>query len=363
MKTTAKRLLTFFTLIMAVSWLWSCQELYHPELEADRQYLVVEGAITTDPGPHVIKLGYASIYGGPRHRRPVKEASLYLTNSQGESFHLRGPELHGQYGNYLTPYGFRGEVGETYVLHIETTDGTKYESDPQTIRDFVKPVQLEAVIGRDIQYFLSQVSDRVFQREIDGTHFYIETGTGNPDQTKFRFNTRLYLQYTYSEGIAFPVMYYCWENREITNMLKREVSHPETIRLRTAFIPRYGHQMHHFNFPKREYDSNRVITLEVFALNDEAYEFYLEKHNQLHDTGKIFDPIAAQIPGNIRAVNREGEQVFGFFEASSVHTEAYRVIINFVEGTVKMLPQDAGTDIPVSGCYREEHPPFWAGGM
>ncbi len=334
----------------------ACQELYDPKLEIDKKYLVVQGLLPDD-GPGQVILSYASVFGQARHRTPVFGAIVHIETGQGEMVLLDGWAD----GYYYTPYSFRGEVGETYILHVETPDGFSYRSRPQTIEPPIEIASVDAATGTDYQYFHSHVSDRVFQREIEGTHVYIEPANSPLQSIQYRFISNLYLQYTISTGggMAPPIIDYCWQNREITNLVRRDVSHEETNRLRTAFIPRYGHQMHHFNFPQRDYESHRMVILRLFSLNKDSYAYYMARHTQLSDAGKIFDPIAAQIPGNMYCVNDEDQLVFGLFEASAVTEKAFRTYINFGTNEAMVLPLDITESIPVQGCLREEMPPFW----
>lgn len=335
----------------------ACQELYDPQLEIDKQYLVVQGLLTTD-APGMVILSTASVFGHTRHRTSVWDATVHIETGQGEMIRLTG--FH-QDGIYYTPYDFKGEVGETYVLHVETRDGFIYQSKPQTIQPPIQVASMDAATGKDYQYFPSSVSDRLFQREIEGTHVYIEPEMTVGNGLKYRFTTNLYLQYTISVdgGMGPPAIDYCWEKREVTNLVRRDVSHEETSRLRTAFIPRYGHQMHHFNFPRLDYQSHRMAVLRLFSLNSDSYAYYSARYKQLSDAGKIFDPIAAQIPGNMYCVNDENQLVFGLFETSSVQQETFRLIVNYATGEATILPRYLDDPIPVQGCLREETPPFW----
>jgi hypothetical protein len=46
---------------------------------------------------------------------------------------------------------------------------------------------------------------------------------------------------------------------------------------------------------------------------------------QLKSEGKLFDPIAVQIVGNIKCTSNPGNKVFGFFEASSLTSSAFSI--------------------------------------
>jgi len=343
--------------LLTILGLGSCQEIYEPELHVDKNHLVVEGLITDQPGPHTIYLGYTGIYGEARHRRPASGATVSITNSGGEQTMLT--EYWG--GGYFTPVGFRAEIGESYVLHINLPNGEEYRSTPQEVMPHVRLNNIEARKGSDFQYFESGVSDRLYQREFTGKHVFVETEQQKNTPPLFRFNTRLLIQYAFSSngGQEPPPMNYCWEYRDITNLIRRDVSRPESNRILTAFLPRSPDHMQFYNFPPRSYMSPRVIIMDLYALNRESHQYYLNKYNQLSDEGHIFDPIAAQLPSNIECISNPEIQAFGLFEASSVIRRGFRIIMNYRENDADIYPWTYTDHIPTNGCLVEERPPFW----
>ncbi len=349
-----------FAVLLILSGLAGCQEIYEPELEVTREHLVVEGVITDQSGPHAVYLSYTGKYGEARHRRPANRATVVISDSDG-----RETPLHEHWnGQYLTPQGFSAEVGKSYTLHIMLSNGEEYRSSPQKVKPPVRLSNVEAEVGSDFQYFESGVSDRLYQREFIGKHVYVETETEKGKPSLFRFNTRLLLQYTASVDLGPinpPAIEYCWEYRDVTNLVGRDISRPESNRIRTAFIPRQPEYMQYYNFPSRRYATPRVVVMELFALNPESHLFYREKYNQLSDEGHIFDPIAAQLPSNIECVSDPDNQAFGLFEASSVSKRGFRVIMNYREGSADILPWMEVENISDQGCLLEEKPPFWIG--
>lgn len=181
---------------------------------------------------------------------------------------------------------------------------------------------------------------------------------------RFRFRTNLLLQYTSSVdlGSAPPLIEYCWQYREITNLVRRDVSRPESNRIQTAFIPRHAEYMQFYNFPVRQYASPRVVIMDVYSLNEESHHFYQKKYEQLSNEGHIFDPIAAQLPSNIECISNPELQAIGLFEASFLTRLGFRIIMNYGENVAEIITWEELEDIPRQGCLQEEKPPFWIGG-
>jgi Domain of unknown function (DUF4249) len=106
--------------------------------------------------------------------------------------------------------------------------------------------------------------------------------------------------------------------------------------------------------------SARIIYLNQYTLNNETYLYYSNIDKMLRSEGKLFDPIASQINGNIKCLTKPENKVFGFFEASSVSHTRYKVdfrnLINAQPSTTKipyLLPPEP------NGVWENKIPPFW----
>lgn len=59
----------------------------------------------------------------------VLGAKLTITDNENHTFKLTEPKA----GYYVTPVNFTPKVGNSYKLHITTKDGSKYESNEETL--------------------------------------------------------------------------------------------------------------------------------------------------------------------------------------------------------------------------------------
>jgi hypothetical protein len=81
---------------------------------------------------------------------------------------------------------------------------------------------------------------------------------------------------------------------------------------------------------------------------------------QLLSEGKMFDPIATQLVGNIKCVTDPNKKTFGFFETSAVSHISCRVDFRNLNNE-----QPSITRIPLkmpsapTGCYINKVPDFW----
>jgi Domain of unknown function (DUF4249) len=90
--------------------------------------LVVDGLITDEPGPYMVKLSLSSKADGfLQFRKPIVAKRVTISDNAGSAEDLTLIEA----GIYQTnPNGIRGEVGREYSLRVETLDGKVYESIP-----------------------------------------------------------------------------------------------------------------------------------------------------------------------------------------------------------------------------------------
>jgi hypothetical protein len=105
---------------------------------------------------------------------------------------------------------------------------------------------------------------------------------------------------------------------------------------------------------------HRILYLNQFSLNNETYLYYKSMNNQLRSEGKLFDPIAVQLTGNINCTTDPNRKPFGFFEASTVSRTSYIIGFRNVRDN-----EYAITKIPYvlppqpDGCIINKMPPFW----
>ena len=102
--------------------------------------LVVDGAITNEPGPYKIIITESSPINNYEHK-PVEYCTVTISDDEGQSEILNEIEP----GVYLTDKdGIQGKVGNSYQLSIETLDGNEYISDFQEMQEPVEIKDIQA---------------------------------------------------------------------------------------------------------------------------------------------------------------------------------------------------------------------------
>ena len=343
----------------------SCRDIYEPELDVQDRYMVVEGLITDEEGPHRVRLSKTNIFGETSHPEPVVDATVQITSSAHDTILLAEKEP----GAYFTPDAFKGLPGETYRLHIEKTDGTMYRSEPQELRAPVETDTIFGEYGNHLFFYESQVSGDLIQDEVDGVNMFMDVTREDEQVPLFRFSTVMLLQYTVQVSQMPPTYNFCWRKRSITDFLDKDIGTATgssvSNRNQFAFFPLNAPAMRYLGFPISDNDTSfvsyihpRILINSIYTLNEDAYAFHQARNQQLGDDGNFFDPIDPQLPGNVFNVQEGKDDVIGFFEASSLN----RVTINvrpFSDGRIEVDYHDCMHEVPSHGCMFMDQPDWW----
>jgi len=126
--------------------IWGCTERIDVQLDSTYSRLVVDGAISTDAGPHRIALTSTASYFYNEPALRVVNATLSLTD--GTSIFPMHETVPGQSGMYETDSGFSGAVGKNYVLNIglsEAIGGASEYSASCSLKDVTRIDSIRAV--------------------------------------------------------------------------------------------------------------------------------------------------------------------------------------------------------------------------
>ncbi len=277
----------------------SCIDELAVPIEEGLEILVVEGYISTQPGPHRLRLSrsakYGNIFAGTI--RPVQEALVTISDDLGNRIELR----EGFSGFYFTPDLFQARVGLSYTLHIET-EKSEYISTPQKVLPGV------AIDSIQIEYAKRPLeSDVVFDHGVDVyVTFRDPVGIGNYYLWR---NQGTYKVFTYPPpGVHCCAICYVDENDAdpLPQPWSDGAQDGDQITRRVAFIRDDG----------ARYDEKYELKLSQLSINQEAYTFFELIAEQISISGSIFDPPPAPVRGNIIDLNNPEAQTVGFFVAA-----------------------------------------------
>ncbi|MFC3879017.1 DUF4249 domain-containing protein [Algoriphagus namhaensis] len=311
-----------FWLVMLI--FCGCIDPYVVEVPAGPQYLTVEGLITTQNGPHQIRLTRGDTYGSIFEGliRPVRSATVIIRDDLGEVTFLE--ENLDNRGSYLTPVNFRAEVGRSYTLQIQLIEGEVYTSLPEKVlptppikklsyQSVTVPVEGELNPASGVQLIVD-IDDPA---EEDNFYFW------RNGPATYVLETRPDLYFTPPPGRApapKDCCFICYQT-EVTGNQSIFIAQDDNFnglstQIPVAFIPDNG---------RRFVDTYRV-DLRQINVSREAYRFLRLVKQQSEISGSVFDPPPANIRGNMISLDNPDEVVLGYFMAGGEVKE--RIYIN-----------------------------------
>lgn len=317
-----------FILVLFV--LSSCIDPYQADLDEGKQLLTVEGLVTSLPGRQMIRLTRSDTYGSVFEGliRPVSNATVIIRDNLGKVTFLEESTVEDEKGTYYTQGDFSVEVGKSYTLQIQTSDGTVYTSLPEKVESVPEinslvprtvriPVEGELTDRSGVQ-LVAEISDPAEQNNFyywkNGPSVYVlktrpdlytprpsDTNPSREPQPKDCCITCYQSEYLTGAGV------YVAQDDNFNGL---------TTQIPVAFI---------------EDDGLRFITtyridLRQISISQDAYRFLRLVKQQVEVSGSVFDPPPASIKGNMINLDNPEETVLGYFIAGAETVR--RVYIN-----------------------------------
>jgi hypothetical protein len=308
--------------MVAVFVLCTCIDPYTPKLKGYNSLLVIDGLITDANTSYTVRLS-RTIQNQNISPTLVADANMYITDDAGNTANLNN--IGG--GIYKTDsLGFTGYVGRTYTLHITTSEGDEYVSDP---------CPMQSVPDIDSIYFAKdqELVNNATQSE-EGISIYLDSKAGNnqyyrwafeetwkfkvPDPKKFNFNMA-----DSSITSVSDIKEYCWKS-----------SKSDEILIYSNYSGQAGAvKKEPINFIASDQSDRLLIEYSIlvkqYSVSQNEYEFW-DNLNQVNESGgDIFASQPFSVISNIHNINNPGEQVLGYFQVSAVKQK--RIFIPFSE--------------------------------
>jgi hypothetical protein len=367
----------------------SCSKVYDPHVNAAQKVLAVDGMVTDKTEAYHIILSYPVPFNSSEKGTPVNGASMYVTDDLGNSFKFK-ERINGDYVS--DSLQFTGQNGHSYQLHIATADGAEYESDQQKIFPAVTPDNVYAEF--DNQEILDPSTG--LKTNTHGADILIDISNQSDTIPRFRISSNLVMQYYYYETLPIDIHtrfifeFYCWQT--INANANIDLTGGE-YSVNSASVKKFPACFLDDNFyvwaiiydclvnmadttgsaiedGYQSYDiKHRILYLNTYTLNSETYLYYKSLDEQMQSEGKLFDPVASQLTGNIKCITDPEKKAIGFFEASAVSHLAYivdfRNLNNSQPSVIKtpyvLPPVPYGCQINRLGIGSVHHniPSFW----
>jgi hypothetical protein len=297
---------------------------------AAKSFFVIEASMSDQVGSHKIKLYLSSDKIIGAYFTPVTKAKVYIIDEKGvrEDF----TELTATKGTYLSSDKFTGRVGGTYTLTIETADGKKYQSVPETM----KPVpEIESVITR------FEVLDNYAKGDPrrGGFNIYVDfqdpATIGDNYQWYWKHYQRAFICETCVGGSydffrntcvtprvpTDQVLNYrcdgdCWDIAIATDLNLFSDTYLNGQRVtgkQVARVPYDGISPYYLQFEQR-------------GITKDAYNYYQGLSVQTQNNGTLFDvPSETRFSYNVRSLTNPDEKILGIFDVYSVRKKIFYI--------------------------------------
>ncbi|MBX2961625.1 MAG: DUF4249 domain-containing protein [Cyclobacteriaceae bacterium] len=358
-----------YRVVLIILIIGSCVDPFKvPDLERAPK-LVVDGLITTDPGPHKVKLT-SSFSLNELQGYPVTGAAISILDDLGNVVFLN--DIGG--GEYqVTPVSWQAQLGRSYRLRIVLADGRQYESVEQLI------YEAGSIDSLYFAYARNAINAGDLANEKDAFLTYANTSGSAELPNLFRWRWRgTYEIFTRPEltQAAIPgcclvpaplpcsgfntdlvpvnpcTCCTCWVTEFSRQALVSENEYTNASQFKgveIAKIPVDG-----LRFYNKYY-----IEVEQLSLDESSYTFWKLVNAQQSGATNIFQPNVIRMRGNVRNVTDSQELVLGVVSFASVTRASMFIYQDDIEGNKPSLP------IIVADCrdYNEtsttEPPPFW----
>lgn len=312
-------------LLLALLILSSCVEEFWPEInQNDEKILVVDGMITNQTGPYLVKLSTTASIDSSIFV-PVSGFELIIRDDQGNYDRLTEISP----GSYFTSEnGIQGIVGHNYKLEIHDPNGLYYETRFETL---LPPTGIKRLYG-DIE--TKETAEGNHNKA--GYQFYVDTDESVLDSTYLLWK----LEHTYEYHSDFSADYIleagkwelrmlhineaafyktCWMTEKIP-----EIFTYSTNNLTSASINQFP--LNYVSTDTRELSVRYSLLAKQYTIGVNAYKFWNNVQYLNANQGSLYTRQPNQIRGNIYNPDKPDELVLGYFMAASVSEK--RIFVN-----------------------------------
>lgn len=322
------RIYIYFT-FLALS-IWTCVEPFEPEVGTYDSTLVVDGIFNDGEEPSRIFLSSSFAYS-ENENIPIQGAQVVIEEEQGGRTIL----VESTPGVYQTdPSTFKGEVGKSYRLLVNTPDGNAFESSWEQMK--------ASPAIEDLHYAIEErAPDDPNLQPVPGAQIYLSTKDTENNTRYYRWEFEETYQYSLPHPPAIRATFgdppgrgndevqyiplsewegaVCWKTE-----YSQQILIATTENLSQDFVKDFP--VYFVSNKTTRLSKRYSMLIKQYAISQSYYK-YLEKVEAINETtGSLFDPIPNELFGNIRSVNGKEIPVLGYFGVAGI--AATRIFIN-----------------------------------
>lgn len=313
--------------------------------------LVVDGSITDQNGPYVVRISNTKLLIGHSRPEPVVGALVMIEEEDGVSATLFETEP----GLYQTNDGdILGQVGKRYRLSVRLSEGIEYQSPWERMLPTPEVDKIE--VG------FRQKSGK------SGAELYLSTEDPTGEISFFRWE--VIETWKYKVPYASRLIYgqsqlkslddfheTCWLNQNSTAVMLATVSD----QTKNAVV---HHPLVFVSGDSARLNVRYSALIRQYAISGEEYAFWKGLKSTNEDVGGLFDKQPFQVVSNVKRIGDEDATIFGYFRVNSIKEK--RIYLNREDFPEDFLPQKTLSDCPLfdlSTATTETHNLFLDNGI
>ena len=341
------RKIILFAFLIAVAFS-GCIEEVPIDITNSQQFLVIDGSISNNNGPHEVKISNSGTFENDNFGfpEPVSGAMVTLFADNGDVVNFTEMEP----GAYRI-FNYQGVVGATYHIQVQMDEAT-YSSMPEKL---LEPVEaLSITYKQDLVEFVNAQNNIVSKYTV--TFLSNVALPEDPENVYLKYDVDGV--YKFLDIGMFPSFCFIQDFIGANNVsiFGNENSAGSVL---------HDHEIITLDVNENFYYDYCVLVLQQ-AITKNAYQ-YLEKLQQLTDRdGSLFDAPPGLLVGNINNVQDSTETVLGYFRTTAIDSAKIFIERQKLLGANTPLPcpEDVNGD-PSSECFcvtkrhRIPEPPYW----
>ena len=300
----------------------SCEEYYKPKIDAGPRLLVVDAHLTNDTSQNYVRLTLSQDYYSKDGVETISGALVYLIEVGGQPI----PAVESSRGYYTFPQ--TPVPGRKYKLRISVQEDS-YESEEVLMPPLPKIDTLTTNYKLEKTY-LKNYYDNLEEVLIPSREITIDAPV-TPELQYYRFSYRAVLQWIYNPLPQFPPppVLYGWkskfDNGSFNTAGPSEYSNSSWVTNHPIVSLAYNNTLYLDSVT--QIGEGWILILDQYGITPQSYKMYEGLNKQFSADGSLFDPILAQIYGNIHCTTDASKIALGFFDLSSYRQ--YRYYLNF----------------------------------
>ena len=271
------------SLIIAVLVSWGCQEIIDVDLTQSEKKLVIEGRLVNERSFQKIKISESLNYYDTAGLSPFKDAEVVLLDDDNNlitQFNYKSED-----SAYTTSTPVALQVGQEYTLQIEAK-GERLEANGTILENATL----------DSLYYLSDKElESIGQPSFGEGYFLFVNGSLN------------------NEGIEYFKL-----DVTVNDTLQNSRGDFSNSVLTSEF---FGKEFQALPVPGL-FEEEDSVSLELYTLNEDVYQYYVEFINLLFNDGGVFSPPPVNPTTNIKNLTDPENEPLGFIQFSAVQRKS-----------------------------------------